>query len=50
MKPVGFSNRKISSIVMLLLSLFISIALGSLNLQTFVNKTAYSSELQVIKK
>jgi hypothetical protein len=50
MNPIQFSNRKISSIVMLLLSLFISIALGSLNLQPFVNNAASSSDLPEIKK
>jgi hypothetical protein len=44
MKPVLFSSRKISSILMLLLSLLISIALGAWNSET-VGSTVKPSPL-----
>ena len=40
MKPVLFSNRKISSILMLLFSLLISITLGAYNFVLFANPEA----------
>jgi hypothetical protein len=40
MKPVLFSNRKISSILMLLFSLLISITLGAYNFGLFTDPEA----------
>jgi hypothetical protein len=50
MKPILFSNRKISSILMLLFSLLISITLGAYNFLLFENQEAMQGNCEKLLK